>query len=115
MLHTGSCHCGDIAFEVEGAFDHALSCNCSICRRKGSLLAFVPATDFTLTTPKEKVSTYSFNKHIIQHHFCANCGVSPYAEATAPDGTPTIALNLRCVPDVDLDALTIKHWDGASH
>ena len=37
------------------------------------------------------------------------------AEAPAPDGTPTVALNLRCLPDVDLDALTITHWDGASH
>ena len=43
-MHKGSCHCGKVAFEVEGDIDSAMSCNCSICQRKGSLLWFVPAT-----------------------------------------------------------------------
>ena len=29
MSHKGSCHCGQIAFEVQGAFDTAMECNCS--------------------------------------------------------------------------------------
>lgn len=28
--YTGSCHCGRVAFEVEGT----ITCNCSICARK---------------------------------------------------------------------------------
>ena len=74
MKYEGSCHCGNVAFEVEGEFDSAMDCNCSMCRRRGGLLAFVPAENLRLTTPKEKVSTYTFNRHVIQHHFCANCG-----------------------------------------
>src|SRR5690349_7080688 len=42
LMHKGSCHCGKIAFEVEGEIDSALACNCSICQRMGSLLWFVP-------------------------------------------------------------------------
>ena len=30
-IYKGSCHCGGIAFEVEGAIDSGLACNCSIC------------------------------------------------------------------------------------
>lgn len=37
MKHTGSCHCGNIKFEVEGEPTSALACNCSICLRKGTL------------------------------------------------------------------------------
>ncbi|WP_303827221.1 GFA family protein [Asticcacaulis taihuensis] len=48
MLHQGSCHCGQIAFEVEGDFNEGLDCNCSMCRRRGGLLAFVPADAFKL-------------------------------------------------------------------
>ena len=40
MRYKGSCHCGQIAFEVEGELDTALSCNCSICARKGALLEY---------------------------------------------------------------------------
>jgi hypothetical protein len=38
MSYTGSRHCGRVSFEVEGEVGEALACNCSICRRKGSLL-----------------------------------------------------------------------------
>ena len=29
----GSCLCGEVAFEVEGPFDHFLKCHCSRCRK----------------------------------------------------------------------------------
>ncbi|MGZ2447799.1 hypothetical protein ACVIRO_000553 [Rhizobium ruizarguesonis] len=31
MRYEGSCHCGNVAFEVEGEFTEALDCNCSPC------------------------------------------------------------------------------------
>lgn len=38
MLYQGSCHCGNIKFTAEGEIGEVMSCNCSICERKGSLL-----------------------------------------------------------------------------
>jgi hypothetical protein len=115
MSYSGSCHCGAVSFTVDADLPKgALSCNCSICRRNGALLAFVPATQFHLTSGEETLKAYTFNKHKIDHRFCMNCGVEPYAAAAAPDGTPMRAINLRCVPEVDLDALEIKKYDGAS-
>ena len=38
MNYKGSCHCGQIAFEVEGTLEQAMECNCSHCIRKGYLL-----------------------------------------------------------------------------
>lgn len=35
MIYKGSCHCGKVAFEVEGELTGAMACNCSICSRKG--------------------------------------------------------------------------------
>jgi hypothetical protein len=104
-----------VAFEVEGEIDSALACNCSICRRKGSLLWFVPMKQFDLKTPGESAATYLFNKHAIKHRFCTNCGIHPYAEAIHPKtGEPTAAINIRCLDGVDLDALKVVHFDGAS-
>ena len=56
MKYKGSCHCGTVAFEVEGEIKSAMACNCSICQRKGSRLWFVPRNSLNLLTP-EKTQT----------------------------------------------------------
>ena len=33
MRHTGRCYCGAVHYTVDGAFDYALNCHCSQCRR----------------------------------------------------------------------------------
>ncbi|AVC50806.1 hypothetical protein GGE50_000446 [Rhizobium leguminosarum] len=66
-------------------------------------------------TPEDSVSTYTFNRHVIWHHFCANCGIAPFGEGVAPDGAAMASINLRCIPAVDLGALTVKAYDGAAH
>ena len=111
--HAGSCHCGQIAFEVDGEFPSAIVCNCSYCRRTGNMLAFTSPDKFHLRTPEKDVSTYLFNNQVISHFFCANCGVSTHGSGVAPDGKRMVAVNLRCVPDVDLDTLKINKFDGA--
>lgn len=112
--HPGSCHCGRVKFEVDGDIDSALSCNCSICQRKGSLLWFVPRASLRLLTPERDLASYTFNKHVIRHRFCPICGIHPYGEGQAPDGTATAAVNIRCIEGIDLDAVPVHHYDGRS-
>ncbi len=114
MKYEGSCHCGRIAFSAEGTIEQVIDCNCSMCRRRGGLLWFVPAAAFTLHTPREAMGTYLFNKRHIQHHFCPACGIAPFGEGTAPDGSTMVAVNVRCLPDVDLAALQVVPFDGAN-
>jgi hypothetical protein len=114
MTYQGSCHCGNVAFDVEGEIQGALACNCSICQRKGSLLWFVPRGQLKLRTPESAASTYTFHKHLIRHRFCPVCGIHPYAEATDPKGNPMAAINLRCIEDIDLAAIPVRHYDGRS-
>lgn len=115
MKYSGSCHCGKVAFEVEGEIDQAMACNCSICKRKGSLMWFVPKTQFSLKTPDENAATYLFNKHKISHRFCPACGIHPYGEAVHPKtGVPTAAINIRCIEGLDPDSIKVVHFDGAS-
>jgi len=111
--HAGSCHCGQIAFEVDGEFPSALVCNCSYCRRAGHMLAFTTPNRFRLKTPEKGVSTYLFNKQVISHHFCNTCGITTHGGGVGPDGKRMVAVNLRCVPDIDLDTLKIDRFDGA--
>lgn len=114
MLHKGSCHCGRIAFEVEGDVKSAMSCNCSLCQRKGSLMWFVPRDTLRVTTPEQDASTYTFNKHVIRHRFCPVCGMHPYGEGTDSKGNRVAAINIRCLTDIDLEAVPVTHFDGRS-
>ena len=113
--HEGSCHCGRIAFAVEGEIDQVIDCNCSMCRRKGALLAAFPREALTLKTPESDMGTYHFNKHAIDHHFCPACGISPFSEGKGRDGKPMTMVNVRCLPDVDLSKLQVMPFDGASY
>lgn len=113
MTHTGSCHCGGIKFEADADFTTALECNCSICYKRAAPLSFVPRSAFRLLTPDQNASTYTFNKHAIRHRFCSNCGIHVFGEGTDPkSGEAMVALNLRCVDDLDVAALAVHHYDG---
>ena len=114
MTHNGSCHCGKVKFEVEGEIDSGLACNCSICRRKGALMWFVPRAALRLRTPASDMASYTFNKHVIEHRFCPTCGIHPYGEGKAPDGTAMAAVNVRCIEGIDLATVPVTHYDGRS-
>ena len=114
--YQGSCHCGRIAFTVEGDIaGPVIDCNCSLCRRRGSLLAFFPRTALALSTPEQDMATYTFNTRAIRHHFCPTCGIAPFGEGTDPkSGEAMAAVNVRCLDGLDLAALPVVHYDGAS-
>lgn len=115
MAITGSCHCGKVGYTLDEAMPtEGMTCNCSICRRKGTIHHFTTPDGFTLNGSRDDLRAYGFNKHVISHLFCTTCGCSPFAEGTAPGGKAMVAINLRCVDGIDLDALTLTAFDGAS-
>lgn len=114
MRYEGSCHCGAVKFEAEGEIGTVIECNCSYCSRKGLLLWFVPRAQMTLRAGADKLSLYKFNKHRIDHQFCATCGCQAFSYGTDPDGNALAAINVRCVENVDLAALQRHAYDGKS-
>ena len=109
--YSGSCHCGRIAFEVDGTIDHVMDCNCSLCQRRGGLLWFVPRSALRLRTPEGDLSTYTFNRHVLKHHFCAKCGIAPFSEGESK-GAKMAAINARSLEGVDLSKLKVVKYDG---
>ncbi len=113
-LHTGGCQCGKVRYEVEADITEVMACNCSRCGRLGSLLTFVPTSKFKLLKGEGAMTEYQFNRHNIHHLFCSTCGIQSFARGKRPDGTEMVAINARCVDDIDLDKLTVKKIDGRS-
>jgi hypothetical protein len=112
--YTGSCHCGQVAYEADADLSQVISCNCSICRKRGAVLAFIAEDSFRLKSGGDALTDYQFNRKVIHHMFCPTCGVGAFARGIRPDGAKMIALNVRCLDGVDLDALKVQKFDGAS-
>ena len=109
--YKGGCHCGRIAFEVAGSIEHVMDCNCSMCQRRGGLLWFVPRSAMRLTTPESSLWTYTFNKHLLKHHFCANCGIAPFSEGEK-QGEKMASINVRCLEGIDLSKIKVVKYNG---
>lgn len=113
--HKGSCHCGAVRYTVELDTDaEAIECNCSICARSGTLLLFTGTDQFTLDSGGDNLTSYQFNKHVIDHVFCTTCGIKSFARGKRPDGQEMVAINARCLEDVDVFAQKRKQFDGKS-
>jgi hypothetical protein len=113
MLYKGSCHCGNIAFEVEGELTQVVSCNCSICSRKGALLWAVPRDQLRLLNAEQGIGRYTFNSHVIEHRFCETCGIHPYSEH-AGEGERTAYINVRCLEGIEPTSFPVLNFDGRS-
>jgi hypothetical protein len=114
MTHRGSCHCGRIAYEVDGDIAQVVECNCSICSRRGYLLWFVPRDSLRLSTPESDLATYMFNKRRIRHHFCPTCGGAPFGIGADQKGDVQVAVNVRCLEGVEPSSLKVVRFDGRS-
>ena len=112
--HTGGCHCGKVRYAVTTDLSKVVSCNCSICSKKGLLLSFASPEQFQLISGDGDLGEYLFNKHVIHHLFCQSCGVESFARGTRPDGKQMMAINVRCLDGVDLAALKPRPFDGRS-
>jgi hypothetical protein len=114
-LRTGSCHCGAIVFEVRlsGGLGKLRRCNCSLCRRKGAVMAGVPLDDLRVIRGADKLSLYQWNTMAAKHYFCSVCGI--YTHHQRRSNPNEYGFNVACIADLDpsdLDDVPVS--DGAA-
>jgi hypothetical protein len=107
--YSGSCHCGAVRFTAATDLETVIECDCSHCHRKGFVLVFVPPEAFNLLSGEDSLTEYLFNSKTIRHRFCKVCGVQPFAEGLT---SRHIAINLRCLEDLDFDSLSPTKYNG---
>ena len=114
QTYSGGCHCGRVRYQVTTNLDPVMSCNCSICRKRGYLLNFVPHAQFKLLSGEDSQTDYQVNKKAVHHLFCTNCGIASFGTGIGSDQSEMVTINVRCLEDVDLDWLAITSLDGKS-
>ena len=99
-------------YQFTAEISDVMACNCSICSKRGHLLTFVPANQFSLTSGAENLTDYQFGSKTIHHLFCSTCGVNSFAKGKMPDGSEVRAINVRCVEDIDLGSIPVNEVNG---
>lgn len=112
--YRGGCHCGAVRFTVTLALAEVMECNCSICSKTAWSLAFTPASGFELLQGSDALVDYQFAKRHIHHEFCGTCGIRSFGWGLDDKGERMFSVNVRCLDDVDVGALPVEHYDGAS-
>ena len=112
--YTGGCQCGAVRYEAQLEPKTATACNCSMCGKSGTLLTFIPESDFKLLSGEDSLTNYQFNKKHINHLFCKVCGIKSFASGSGADGKMMMAVNMRCLDDFDIKTLEIQEFDGKS-
>src|SRR5215213_1307960 len=80
MAVSGSCHCGKVRIEVPREPEWLASCNCSICRKLGSLMAYYP-DDGSVRVEGETVAYIHGDRMIALRH-CPTCACTSHWEST---------------------------------
>jgi hypothetical protein len=120
MPVTGSCHCGSVRIAVPGAPDWVGSCNCSICTKLGTLLAYYP-DDGGVRITGETVA-YIWGERMISLHHCPVCGCFTDWRSTG-ESYGRVGVNARLLDGYAVDEgrvlfdgepLEVRYFDNAA-
>ena len=114
--HKLTCHCGQVEIMVDlpNGIDEVGRCDCSICRRKGAVLAAVSQDNLTIVKGKENLSIYQFNTRVAKHYFCSTCGI--YTHHQSRLNPQHFDFNVGCLEGVNpLEIENIRIFDGIHH
>jgi len=115
-IHKGQCHCGAVQFTVyldQGLIDPR-RCNCSMCRRRGAVVASVELKDLIVDEGEDVLGLYQFNTNTAKHYFCSKCGI--YTHHQRRSNPKLYAFNIACLDGIDpLVLANIPVLDGEDH
>lgn len=116
----GACLCGRNTWSFNGEFENgveggATTCNCTACRRYGTMWAYGHLDKDIFVIGETKAFIREGASPSLGFHFCAHCGCVCYWKSLKPkeDGSTRIAVNLRlCTEPEKIMELPIDHFEG---
>jgi len=114
--HRASCHCGAVVLELDlpnGIVDPR-HCDCSLCRRKGAVMASVPLSGIKIIKGENVLRLYQFNTLTAKHYFCSVCGI--YTHHQRRSNPEQYGYNVGCLEGVNPFLIdNVPTNDGVNH
>ena len=117
-MKTLTCHCGAVEIQVnlKKEIDKLMRCNCSMCKRKGTMVTTINKEDLKIIKGEDKIKIYQFNTKVAKHYFCSVCGVQTHNLRRSDPNT--YGINMGCIDEIDVNELfKLKTFisDGQNH
>ena len=113
-----SCHCGEVQGEIQlpkEGLKTKRRCNCTLCKRKGTVMTFVEVKDLQIKSGSEQLTKYQYHTKVAEHYFCSKCGIYTHSNPRS-NHDKVYMLNVACIEGVKLFELeNIKVNDGVNH
>lgn len=115
-IHKASCHCGAVQFELTlpNGLEDTRRCNCSMCRKRGTIVASVPLDGMRITKGNDMLTLYQFNTMTAKHYFCSVCGI--YTHHQRRSNPTQYGFNVACLEGINpYDLEEVLVYDGINH
>ncbi|HDM8224542.1 TPA: GFA family protein [Vibrio campbellii] len=115
-LHQLSCHCGKVQIELSlpNGIEKPRRCDCSMCRRRGAIVASVPLNGIRIIQGEDALKLYQFNTNSAKHFFCGECGI--YTHHQRRSNPSEYGYNVGCLEGVNpYELVEIEVMDGVNH
>ena len=66
-----SCHCGEVQGEIQlpkEGLKTKRRCNCTLCKRKGTVMTFVEVKDLQIKNGSEQLTKYQYHTKVAEHY-----------------------------------------------
>ena len=114
--HRASCHCGSVVMELSlpNGIQDVRRCDCSMCRRRGAIVASINLGDIQFIQGEHELSVYQFNTKTAKHYFCRHCGI--YTHHQRRSNPNQFGFNVACLAGINpLKIDQVKLYDGVNH
>lgn len=108
-----SCHCGAIRLRAAERPQRLTACNCSLCRRLGTLWAYYPREQVTITAGAGATVPYIQGDRTLAIHRCPACGCVTHWEGLPAGDASRIAVNARMMEPSEIADIPVRRFDGA--
>ncbi len=110
---TGNCHCGAISFELNEQPEWLTECNCSVCRRLGTIWAHAEVDKISILGAEDASLAYSWGDKSLAFHTCNTCGSTTHWVSREPQENAVMAVNCRLAEPEQVAGIRVRHFDGA--
>ena len=111
---TAACHGGAVRLEVPRRPRRLTNCNCSICRRYGTLWAYYKASEVRITGAPGATNEYAWGDKSLKFVRCSTCGCITHWEEMHPKEGGRVGVNARNFELSSLGSVRIRLLDCAS-
>lgn len=100
------CHCGAVEIEVAYAPPTVWDCNCSICRRLGTLWAYYQTSEVRILSDAGATELYQTGPKRLEFHSCKTCACTTHW-AHVDKTHPRMGINARLMDYDVINAASI--------